>query len=249
VNSVETRIVIVDDEPLARERLAQMVEGLPGYRVLESCASAQAAMDVITRKEPDVVLLDISMPGMTGMELSRYIMGLEHCPAIIFCTAHDEHALAAFDTGAVGYLLKPVREGKLLESLESARRVNRMQMKSLQETSTPRQEIKNFCIESHRGTELVPLSAVSHLVADQKYITLFHDKGTSLLETSLKAVEEEYPDYFVRVHRNTLASVERIAGIRRSSDGDAHLVLHGSSHSPKISRRHLKEIKQLLADM
>jgi two-component system, LytTR family, response regulator AlgR len=241
----DVRIMIVDDEPLARERLEQLVNGLPGYAVDALCNDARSAMDVLQLRSPEVVLLDISMPGMSGLDLARYIAGMEAPPAIIYCTAHDEHALAAFDTGATAYLLKPVREGKLLEALESARRVNRMQMRAVSSQENT-EENENFCIDSHRGVELIPVSLVSHLVADQKYVTLYHRDGEALMESSLKAIEEAHPDTFIRIHRNTLANVDYIAGIRRNASGEAFLRLKNVREEPLISRRHLKNLKQFL---
>ncbi len=235
--------MIVDDEPLARQRLEQLVNGLPGYRVQSSCAYARAAMDSLQREVPEVVLLDISMPGMSGLELARYLANFDPAPALIYCTAHDEHALAAFYTGATAYLLKPVREGKLLESLEAARRVNRLQLQQLGQDDA---KADHFCVESHRGVELIAVDSVNHLVADQKYVTLYHRGGEMLMETSLRAIEEQHPRQFIRVHRNTLANVDYIAGIKRLASGEAFLRLKGVAQEPRISRRHLKEIRQYL---
>lgn len=242
----DARVLIVDDEKLARERLEQLVSGLPGYAVGASCSNAQSAIAELQQNEFDVVLLDISMPGMHGLELARYIKGLEIPPAIIFCTAHDEHAIGAFDAGGSAYLLKPVREGKLLESLEGARRINRMQRQSMH-ADNPDVGSENFCIDSHRGMEMIPVNSVSHIVADQKYVTLYHPGGESLMETSLRAIEEEYPQVFVRVHRNTLANLAYIKGIKRNASGEAFLRLRDAGQEPRISRRHLKDLKKLLA--
>lgn len=242
----DVRVLIVDDEPLARERLEQLIDGLPGYCVAASCGDAPAAVSALQEREFDVVLLDISMPGMSGLDLARYISGIEIPPAIIFCTAHDEHAITAFETGGSAYLLKPVREGKLLESLEGARRINRMQRQSVKIEDLTR-ETETFCIESHRGIEVVPVSSVSHIVADQKYVTLYHPGGESLMENSLRAIEEEYPQVFVRIHRNTLVNVGYVVGIKRNNTGEAFLRLKNCSQEPRISRRHLKDVKKLLA--
>ena len=241
----EVRVMIVDDEPLGRQRLQQLVGDLPGYRVVVVCPNAQTAIAALAEVEPDVVLLDITMPGMSGLDLARYIGGLDIPPAIIYCTAHDEHALAAFDTGGVAYLLKPVREGKLLESLENARRINRMQRQTLRAEDLA-SSTENFCIDSHRGIELVAVASVSHIVADQKYVTLYHAGGEALMETSLRAIEEEHPQFFVRIHRNTLVNFAYIAGIKRNASGEAFLRIKDSNQQPRISRRHLKNLKQLL---
>ncbi len=243
-----TGVVVVDDEPLACERVGELVSNLPGYRLLGTARGGREAMALIELKRPDVVLLDISMPGMDGMDLARYLRGMDHAPAVIFCTAHDQYALDAFDTGASGYLLKPVREGRLLEALESARRVNRMQLKTVSGSSAGGEGDFCFHIESHRGVELIPLHQVTHLVADQKYVTVFHEAGESLMETSLKAILEQYPDFFIRVHRDTLVSIDRVAGIRRLTSGESQVRLLGTEQEPHVSRRHLRDLKLLLAE-
>lgn len=242
----DIRVLVVDDEELARNRLEQLIAGLPGYTLTASCGDAQSAISALQEQDFDVVLLDISMPGMHGLDLARYINGLEMPPAVIFCTAHDEHAITAFEAGGDAYLLKPVREGKLLESLEGARRINRMQHRSIKPDQL-RDSAGNFCIESHRGVEMIPVNSVSHIVADQKYVTLYHPRGESLMETSLRAIEDAYPQVFVRVHRNTLANLGSISGIKRNTSGEAFLKLIGSTREPRISRRHLKDVKKLLA--
>jgi two-component system response regulator AlgR len=242
----DVKVLVVDDEELARERLEKLIAGLPGYAVVETCGDAQSAINLLQGQDFDVVLLDISMPGMSGLDLARFIKGLDVPPAVIFCTAHDEHAITAFEAGGSAYLLKPVREGKLLESLEGARRMNRMQRQSIKLDDLGRSS-ESFCIESHRGVEMVPVSSVSHIVADQKYVTLYHPGGEALMETSLRAIEDDYPQVFVRIHRNALANLGYMAGIKRNTSGEAFLKLTGSKQEPRISRRHLKDVKKLLA--
>ncbi|MBX9763572.1 MAG: response regulator, partial [Pseudomonadaceae bacterium] len=125
-------VLIVDDEPLARERLSRMVGELEGYRVLEPAASnGEEALSLIDSLKPDVVLLDIRMPGLDGLQVAAKLCEREAPPAVIFCTAHDEFALEAFQVSAVGYLVKPVRAESLSEALKKAERPNRVQLAAL----------------------------------------------------------------------------------------------------------------------
>lgn len=245
---MDTSVVVVDDEALARDRLTSLIGELPGYRLLASCADADSAMRALRDNVPDVVLLDIAMPGMNGLDLARFVGSLETPPAIIFCTAYDEHALPAFELGAAGYLLKPVREGHLLDALEKARKISRLQLKEVRsnEHDEEGEAQRSFRIESHRGVELIPVASVTHLVADQKYVTLHHEGGEALMETSLKALEADYGEDFLRVHRNTLVNRQRIQGFRRNTEGEAYARIRGTPVEPRISRRHLREVKALL---
>jgi len=162
-------VLILDDEPLARQRLARMVQKTEGYRVVAQVGDTPAALQAIADYDPEVVLLDIRMPGEDGLSAARQIGELEDPPAIIFCTAFDEYALDAFGTQAVGYLLKPVRTEQLLEVLEKARQPNRLQRRQVSHESggVGRSHIS---AKTPRGIELVPLEEVYYFLADQKYV-------------------------------------------------------------------------------
>ena len=173
-------VLIVDDEPLARERLIRMVGELEGYRVLEPSASnGEEALALIDSLRPDVVLLDIRMPGLDGLQVAAKLCEREAPPAVIFCTAHDEFALEAFDVSAVGYLVKPVRPEALAAALKKAERPNRVQLAALTRPSAangagPRSHIS---ARTRKGIELIPLEQVIYFVADHKYVTLRHEGG------------------------------------------------------------------------
>src|SRR5690554_4656624 len=163
-------IVIVDDEPLARQRLVRMAEKLE-HQVIAEADSAQAALEAIATHDPDVVLLDVRMPGGDGIEAARKISALDDPPAVIFCTAFDQYALDAFGTEAVGYLLKPVRAEQLLEVLTKAQRVNRVQRAYLQDAKLPATNSRNhISATTRRGVELIPLDDVRYFIADNKYV-------------------------------------------------------------------------------
>src|SRR5690625_3338096 len=123
------KILIVDDEAPARQRLGGLVQSLEGYRLIGEAATGTEAITACEQLEPDIVLLDIRMPGSDGLEVARHLNRMTKPPAIVFVTAYGDHALAAFDAEAVDYLLKPVRRGRLADALHRARRLNRAQLR------------------------------------------------------------------------------------------------------------------------
>ncbi|MDQ2076919.1 LytTR family DNA-binding domain-containing protein [Marinimicrobium sp. ABcell2] len=237
-------VVIVDDEPLARQRLARMVENLKGYQVVAQADCAQAALEAIASQDPDVVLLDVRMPGGDGIEAARQIGAMDDPPAVIFCTAFDEYALDAFGTEAVGYLLKPVRSEQLEEVLERAKRPNRLQRASVQKTDQPARS--HISAKTHRGMELIPLDDIRAFVADQKYVTVHHLNGEHLLDETLKDLEEEFGDRLLRIHRSVLVSVPHIQAMERNSQGQYYVRLADSELHPQVSRRHASALKAVL---
>lgn len=243
-------IIIVDDEPLARERLARLLNGIAGYELIGAAHNADAGLEMILTKKPDIVFLDISMPGKTGLELARDCLDMDLRPAIVFCTAHDDHALEAFEASAIGYLVKPVRPERLEAVLTRASELNRAQLSSLEPVekaaSSPVKE--HITVKSHRGVELLPVCEISYFQADNKYVTAYHAAGETLLEDSLRALEERMGELFIRVHRNALVSVAHIEALERGG-GEARLRLKGTEYRPSVSRRHLRELKELLVTL
>lgn len=238
-------VLIVDDEPLARERLARMVEQLEGYCVVGQAGDTAAAMSAISVQDPDVVLLDVRMPGEDGLSAAHQIGALEDPPAVIFCTAFDQYALDAFGTDAVGYLLKPVRAEQLLEVLEKARRPNKLQRLANQ-AARPINGRSHISARTPRGVELIPLDNIRYFIADQKYVTVHHLKGEHLLDETLKELEEEFGDRFLRTHRSALVSVRHIQAMERNSDGHYQVRLAETDQRPPVSRRHAGALKELL---
>ena len=244
-------VLIVDDEPLARERLARMVGELDGCRVLEPAAgNGEEALLLIDSLRPDVVLLDIRMPGLDGLQVAARLCEREAPPAVIFCTAHDEFALEAFDVSAVGYLVKPVRAEALAAALKKAERPNRVQLAALTRPhaagadSGPRSHIS---ARTRKGIELIPLEQVIYFIADHKYVTLRHEGGEVLLDEPLKALEDEFGERFVRIHRNALVARERIERLQRTPLGHFQLYLRGlGEEALTVSRRHVAGVRKLM---
>ena len=246
-------VLIVDDEPLARERLSRLVGDLDGYRVLEPSASnGEEALSLIEELRPDVVLLDIRMPGLDGLQVAAKLCERDAPPAVIFCTAHDEFALDAFQVSAVGYLVKPVRAEHLVEALKKAERPNRVQLAALTRPAAisstgPRSHIS---ARTRKGIELIPLPKVIYFIADHKYVTLRHEGGEVLLDEPLKALEDEFGDRFVRIHRNALVYRDRIERLQRTPLGHFQLFLKGLEGEPlTVSRRHVAGVRKLMQNL
>jgi len=242
-------VLIVDDEPLARERLASMIEPMPGYQLLGEAGEGVGAMALIKSFRPDLLLLDIAMPGMSGLELARHLQKQENPPAIIFCTAYGDYGLEAFDAAAVGYLLKPVRQEQLQAALQKASRPNRLQIGQLEDAGLVRNHGKtHLSTRTHRGIELLEIGRITHFYSEDKYVFAHHEGGETILEQSLSALEKDLGDSFFRIHRNALVAIDKVEALERS--GTIFRVrLKGAKEKPQVSRRHLKELKQLLATL
>nr|WP_305080428.1 MULTISPECIES: LytTR family DNA-binding domain-containing protein [Microbulbifer] len=243
-------VLIVDDEPLARTRLARQLQGLAQCELLGEAADAVEALRQVQRLDPDLVLLDIEMPGDNGLELARQLSALEYPPALIFCTAHDEFALPAFATAAVGYLLKPVTAADLSAAVDKAVQLNRSQRKVAGISAQPAMAAgrKRLRSASRRGVELVDVAGIRCFVADNKYVVAHYPGGEAILEESLKELEAEFAGRFVRVHRNALVAVESITGLEREG-GNYRVLLDGVDERPQVSRRLLPAVRSLIEEM
>lgn len=244
------KVLIADDEPLARERLARLVSALPNYTVVPDMATnGQEVLDLVEKLHPDIVLLDIRMPGMDGLQVAARLCELQDAPAVVFCTAHGEYALEAFAVSAVGYLLKPVRSDDLAEALDKAQKPNRLQLASLGKAGAvdTQQARSHISARTRKGVELIPIEDVAYFMADHKYVTLRHTGGELLLDEPLKALEEEFGAQFMRIHRNALVARNRIDRLQRSSLGHFHLYLKGLPDEPlTVSRRHVPGVRKLM---
>lgn len=240
------RVLVVDDEQLARDRLRRMLDDSDAECVGEAVNGVDA-IEQVNKLLPDLVLLDIRMPGMDGLEAASHIAELEEPPAVIFCTAYEEHAIEAFDVSAVGYLLKPVRRDDLKQALTKAGRVNKAQLQTL----SPENEAvrTHICARTRRGIELVPINDVRYFQADQKYVTVRHAEGELIIDDTLRELEDEFGDRFVRIHRNSLVSVRHIAGLERDDDGHFSVRLADIDELLVISRRHVAGVRKLVKQL
>jgi two-component system response regulator AlgR len=240
------KALIVDDEPLARARLAALLHEAGNVEIVGEAGDGRAALEAVARLHPDVVLLDIRMPLMDGLETARHLSGFEVPPAIVFCTAYDEHALAAFDTGAVDYLLKPVRAERLRTALERARRFGSEDIARLATTSGTPARRGHLCARVRGNLVLVPVADIQYLLAEDKYVVVHHTRGEVLVEESLKSLEDEFGDRFVRIHRNCLVARERLTGLVRAADGRIFAQIEGSDATLEVSRRNLPGLRKLV---
>lgn len=238
------KILIVDDEQLARDRLARMVAELNDCEVAGEAANGRLALEQAQRVMPDVVLLDIRMPGMDGLEAARHLSEFAEPPAVIFCTAYEEHAVQAFDLQAVGYLLKPVRRDKLHDALSKAQRLNRAQLAAL--NGMEEQRRTHISARTRRGIELVAVDDVRYFQADQKYVTVRFDGGEVIIDETLRDLEQEFAEGFVRIHRNCLVAAAHIECLERAGPGQSQIRLRGVSEPLDVSRRHLSAVRKLI---
>jgi two-component system response regulator AlgR len=236
------RVLIVDDEAPARERLRSLLAEIDTADVIGEAATGEQALQRMTELAPDIVLLDVRMPGMDGIEAARHMSLLEEPPAVIFTTAFDEYAMKAFDAQAVGYLLKPIRKEKLAAALTHANRLTRPQ---LREVGTKAESRRSHVAVKHRdGLRLIPLDDVQFFLAEQKYTTVKHLKGEDLIEDSLRTLEDELGAAFVRIHRNALVGVRHLEGIERNADGQYFVRLRGCDAPLQVSRRMAGELRE-----
>jgi two-component system response regulator AlgR len=230
------RVLIVDDEPLARARMAALLGECAGVEVVGNVGDGEAALAALGELQPDALLLDINMPGIDGVALAQRLAGRAR-PQVIFCTAYEAHALAAFELGAADYLLKPVRLDRLREALQRAQR---------RLADAPRDPVA-YLHGRLRGEQVrIALDEVICLLADEKYVVVQHRRGELLIEESLRQLEEAYPDQLIRLHRNCLVPPSRLLGLKTLADGRVLARLDGSELNPEISRRNLPAVRKLL---
>ncbi len=238
------RVLVVDDEPLARERLAQMVAKAEDAELAGTAGNGKQALEFVSEQSVDVVLLDIRMPVMDGIEAAQHMRQLDDGPAVVFCTAYDEHALAAFDANAIDYIVKPVRAERLERAMRKARRLTRDSAEAIK----PSQR-SHLCAAVRGALELVEIDDVLCLIAEHKYVTVVHRNGETIVEESLKALEAEFPDRFLRIHRNALVGIQHIAGLGKNDNGQAIIRLHRSQRELEISRRNLSAVRKALKQL
>lgn len=240
------RVLIVDDEPLARARLRALLSAQPGVEVLGEAGDGEAALAVCAESAPDLVLLDIRMPGIDGLETARRLGMRRPCPAIVFCTAFDAHALSAFEAQALDYLVKPVRGERLAEALEKVR-IFLAGRQHQQEAALPRgQPRSQLCARLRGSIRLIPVEDIRYLQAEEKYVVVHHTRGIDLIEESLKSLETEFGERFVRIHRNCLVARDQIVELRRTPDGAVQAVLRDITQPLDVSRRCLTQLRESL---
>ncbi len=241
------RVLVVDDEPLARQRLATLLARQPEAQLVGEASNGDEALQQAQRLRPDVVLLDIRMPGRDGLSTAAELARQPHPPAVIFTTAYDNHALAAFETAAAGYLLKPIRAEQLSQALTRAQRLTRAQLSQLQEqqASTGRSHIE---VRRQGNLEIVPVDEIRYFLAEDKYVVVGLQQDRYLIESSLKQLEQEFGGRFIRIHRNALVAIDALCGLEQGPGGSHLAHLRGVEERLEVSRRHVAELRRLLRE-
>ncbi len=242
------KIIIVDDEPLARARLRALVGELGIGKVVAEAKNGKEAISLARAYQPDIVLLDIRMPSIDGMEAAKQFTSLHPAPTVIFTTAYSEHALEAFEHQAVDYLLKPIRKERLEHALKRAYHFRQIQSSVSPPLSTPnaRTHINYY---SRGEIRLIPVNQIDYFLAQQKYVVAHWTEGEALITEALKDLEQEFAGQFLRIHRSTLIAVIRIDRLSKNSEGQSYIHLKEIEKPFEVSRRHLKKVKQILRDM
>lgn len=230
------RALVIDDEQPALDELAFLLARDQRIGEVLTSGSATTALRVLHEEEIDVVFLDISMPGLSGLELARVLAQFKESPAVVFVTAHDQHAVDAFDLNAVDYVLKPVRDDRLAEAVrrvvEGGRTRGRTGTDDL------------VAVELGGRTRMISRSQISHVEAQGDYARLHTDEASHLIRTPLSTLEEEWRDAgFIRIHRSILVALAHIQEIRTAAGRCTVLV---AGRELAVSRRHTRELRDLL---
>ncbi|MCC6196023.1 MAG: response regulator transcription factor [Burkholderiales bacterium] len=236
------RVLLVDDEAPARRRLRDLLDDCGSALPIQVVGEAQhgrEALDLLQSAPADLVLTDIHMPDMDGIELARHLLKLSHPPVVIFTTAFHEHAVQAFEVNAVDYLMKPVRVQRLLGALQKVPRLKPVPADKL--AQLPASARRFLSVTERSRVVLVPLDDIVYLKAELTYITIRTAQREYLLEESLTKLEGEFGSRFVRVHRNCLVARDHIRGFERrvNDDGDSHweVLLNSVTETLPVSRR------------
>jgi two-component system response regulator AlgR len=238
------RVLIVDDEKLARDRLRELLTDIGGYTVIGEAMSGAEAVEKAAELNPDVLLMDIRMPGMDGLEAAMHLMGMEHPPSVIFTTAYDQHALDAFDVNAVDYLLKPIRKDRLANALTKARKLTVRQIQELNQTRKEMPTRTHISVHLRGNIRLVPVPDIIYFLADSKYVVIRTATEEHLIEDSLVNLEKEFGERFLRVHRNALVATQFIKGIEKNPAGTWQVNLRGVEKKLDVSRRHTASVRR-----
>ncbi|MEO5702413.1 MAG: LytTR family DNA-binding domain-containing protein [Gammaproteobacteria bacterium] len=241
------KVLIADDEALARGRLRELVAEIGDYTIVGEAANGKEAVLMGTELRADIILMDIRMPGMDGLEAALHFCTTQNPPAVIFTTAFGDYALAAFEAHAVDYLLKPIRKERLQSALGRARQLTHKQLSALH-TGDKTRARTHISALLHGNIQLVPVTDILYFKADQKYVTARFQTGQVLIEDSLMALEQEFGAHFLRIHRNALVAHAGIAGLGKNADGALMIKLRGIDEQLEVSRRHMAAVRLRLKD-
>jgi two-component system LytT family response regulator len=246
------KTLIVDDEPVARRVLREELELIPDVEVVGEADNGATALEKIARQRPDLVLLDLQMPTLGGLEVVRSLKRGTHMPAIVMVTAYDQYALQAFEAGAIDYLLKPVGQTRLLEAVERARRMTAREaaerIGQLQEIAEPQGAPRTRRIVGRVGEEyfLLPAEDIYAFQADGDLVWILTAKKKYLATQTLKALEERLRNSsFRRIHRSALVNVDHVRKMSALSS-QRWLITLSNDQEFVASKRQAQSVRQLL---
>lgn len=243
MTDASVRVLVIDDEPLAIERLQVLLTRCDGACLVGTAPDGETAIRLTEALQPDVLLLDISMPGMDGIEVARALAGSTVDPAIVFVTAFDNFAVAAFDVAAVDYLMKPVEEERLKRALERAYAA--LQVGRQRSAEPSERYVQEFWVPDQHGLVRIAAGDIDRITAERDYMRLHVGNRSWLLYRTIGRLEEELdPEMFIRVHRSVILRRDIISGISRDSGGHWAARLHGGDEV-RIGRSHMGEMKKL----
>ncbi|HEX8848246.1 MAG TPA: LytTR family DNA-binding domain-containing protein [Gemmatimonadaceae bacterium] len=260
------RVLIVDDEPLGRQRVAALLRKEPGVEIVGLVGDGASAVEAIRSSSPDLVFLDVQMPGMTGLEVVRSV-GASEMPTTVFVTAYDRHALEAFDLAAVDYLVKPFDDERFEQAFQRARRIARLEQGNrlremllavLQETdgAAPRTKtpaearsryLERIAVESRGKVRFIPVADVDYILASGPYAELVVGDRKHLIREAMQHLEDQLdPARFFRVHRSAIVQLDRVDALLRSAGGDYEVQLRNGVKL-RVARSRREELEKQLA--
>jgi two-component system, LytTR family, response regulator len=248
---MKLRVIIVDDETLARERLRRLLSSRPDVELLADCADGPSAVDAVRQHRPDVLILDVQMPGMDGFEVLR-ALGPKELPAVIFVTAFDEHAVRAFEARALDYLLKPASRARLGEALGRVRErlktvstlpESLIDLLAAREAAAGR--VRRLVVRNGERVAFVSTEEIDWIEAAGNYVILHAGQESHILRETMNALEEQLGlDPFLRVSRSAIVNLRRVKEIRSVTAGEHVAILEGGQRIPMT--RSLREVEERL---
>jgi len=238
------KILIVDDESLARQRMRDLLNDLGETNIVGEAANGSEAIEKTVTLKPDLLLIDIRVPVMDGLEATMHLQGIENPPKVIFTTAYDEHALEAFEVNAVDYLLKPIRKERLAAALHKAQPVSTRQLKEVSRSSDTQSTRSHISVHMRGRITLIPVHDIIYFVADNKYVTVRTASEQHLIEESLVSLEEEFSDRFLRIHRGSLVNTDYLRGMEKNTAGHWRVIMKGIDEKLVVSRRHTPQVRR-----
>ncbi|NNG43885.1 response regulator transcription factor [Pseudoalteromonas sp. NEC-BIFX-2020_002] len=232
------KVLIVDDEALARSRLKRLLAIYPDLSSHREASNGTQALELMQSWVADLVFLDVDMPGLNGLEVANELNLLAVPPAIVFVTAHPEHALEALQLSAAGYLVKPVTEQNLAKTLEQIGRVTRAHMQK-KKTATISYQLAGV-------SRVIALEKVYYIISEEKYTRIIFDDGEAIIDQSLKQLVSDFPVELLQIHRKILINRSQLHALKKAEDGSHVVELKNCTHLLPVSRRAYKVVKEQL---